>query len=140
MNQLIIEQNQVYQHSPTQHHPPTHILLTCTPNSLPNTQPHNLHYLLRTNPIPNFTPDQSWPKLKHTNPIYAIKMASRGFQNCLTFCVLFIYLSILIYFLSFFLKVGPNCSFIFSNEQNLKQFILINSCLHRGLNPGLLAP
>ena len=35
-----------------------------------------------------------------------------------------------------FLKVGLNWSFIFSNEQN----ILINSCLHRVVNPGPLAP
>ena len=39
----------------------------------------------------------------------------------------------------FFLKVGPNRSFIFSNEQNI-HFILINSCLHWGLKPGPLAP
>ena len=37
-----------------------------------------------------------------------------------------------------FFKVCSNWSFIFSNEQNI-QFILLNCCLHRGLNPGPLA-
>ena len=36
-----------------------------------------------------------------------------------------------------FFKVGPNRSFIYSNEQNL-QFIFINCCLHQVVNPGPL--
>ena len=58
-----------------------HAHLTCIPNSLPITQLHYAHHQPYTNTIPNSTRDQSWPKPKQTDLIYAKKHPPEGSEK-----------------------------------------------------------
>ena len=70
--------------------PPTFII--------PNVQPLHAHHLLCTSPLSKSRSDQSWLKPKRTDPIYALKMLSRGFHKWATSCCISKFCKVVIWY------------------------------------------